>query len=84
MTKPKTEHLLEKAAMPDLARLRTLREEKPDSKMALIRRAWPNIVAALNCGHTLKCVCERLNEDGVAVDYKTLSAYMSILRREER
>jgi hypothetical protein len=47
MTKPKTEHLLEDSSLPDLARFRTLREEKPDSKMALIRRAWPHIVAAL-------------------------------------
>jgi hypothetical protein len=70
--------------MPDLARFRTLRKEKPDSKMALIRRAWPDIVAALNCGHTLKRVCERLNEGGVGVDYKTLSAYVSILRRKQR
>jgi hypothetical protein len=84
MTKPKTENLPEGSPMPDLARFRTLREDKPDSKMALIRRAWPHIVAALNCGHTLKRVCERLNEDGVAVDYKTLSAYMSVLRREQR
>ena len=84
MTKPKTEHLLEDSAMPDLAEFRTLCEEKPDSKMALIRRAWPDILAALNCGHTLKRVCERLNEDGVTVDYKTLSAYMSVLRRKQR
>ena len=84
MTKPTTEHLLKDPVMPDLTRFRALRDEKPDSKMALIRRAWPDIVAALKCGHTLKCVCERLNEGGVAVDYKTLSAYVSILRRKRR
>ena len=70
--------------MPDLTRLRTLREERPDGKMAMIRRAWPAIVEALDSGHTLKRICERLNEGGVAVEYKTLSAYVSILRREQR
>jgi hypothetical protein len=84
IAKPTTEHLVKDPVVPDLARFRALRDEKPDSKMALIRRAWPDIVAALNSGHTLKHVCKRLNEDGVAVDYKTLSAYVSILRRKQR
>ncbi len=57
--------------------------EKPDSKMTSIRRAWPEIVATLDAGHSLKGVCECLNADGVAVEYKTLRAYVSILRREQ-
>jgi hypothetical protein len=48
MTRTTTEYLLEDSVKPDLAHFRTLRNEKPDSKMALIRRAWPDIVAALN------------------------------------
>jgi hypothetical protein len=56
---------------------------KPDSTMTSIRRAWPEIAATLNPGHSLKRVCECLNADGVAVDYKTLRAYVSILRREQ-
>jgi hypothetical protein len=51
--------------------------------MALIRQAWPEILAALNSGHTLKRVRGRLNEVGIAVKYKTLSAYIGILRREQ-
>jgi len=51
--------------------------------MTSIRRAWPEIVATLKAGHSLKRVCESLNADGVAVEYKTLRAYVSILRREQ-
>jgi len=51
--------------------------------MVLIRHAWPDILAALNSGHTLKRVRGRLNEVGISVKYKTLSAYVGILRREQ-
>jgi len=57
--------------------------EKPKSKIASIRDAWPDILTALKAGHSLKYVCESLNEDGVAVQYKMLRAYVSILRRED-
>jgi hypothetical protein len=56
---------------------------KTDSKMGSIRHAWPDIVAVLSAGHSLKRVCECLNADGIAVEYKTLRAYVSILRREQ-
>src|SRR5262249_52918209 len=67
----------------DLTPLRALSQERPSCKMALIRRAWPDILTALRAGHTLKCVRERLNEAGVAVEYKTLRAYVSVLHREQ-
>jgi hypothetical protein len=51
--------------------------------MALIRHAWPDILAALNSGHTLKRIRGRLSEVGISVKYKTLSAYVGILRREQ-
>jgi hypothetical protein len=57
--------------------------EKPGSKMALIRYAWPRIMAALTAGHSLKRVCERLNADGIAVEYNAFRAYVSILRRQQ-
>jgi hypothetical protein len=50
--------------------------------MALIRRAWPDILAAINSGHNLKRIHSRLNEIGIPVKYKTASAYLAILRRE--
>ena len=68
----------------DLTHLRKLREEKPDRQITLLRRAWPDIIAALNSGHTLKHVCESLNEDGIAVAYPTLRTTVARLRREER
>ena len=68
----------------DLTHLRKLSEEKPDRQIALLRRAWPDIIAALNSGHTLKHVCESLNEDGIAVAYPTLRTTVARLRREQR
>jgi len=56
---------------------------KPKSKIAAIRDAWPDVLRALKAGHSLKYVGERLNEDGVAVQYKMLRAYVSVLRREQ-
>ena len=43
---------------------------------------WPDILTALGSGHTLKRVCQELNKDGLAIGYKTLSAYVGRLRRE--
>ena len=34
-------------ALPDLTHLRALSQERPSRKMALIRRSWPDILAAL-------------------------------------
>ena len=56
--------------------------EKLKTKIASIRDAWPDILTAIKAGHSLKHVCERLNEDGVAVQYKMLRAYVSVVRRE--
>ena len=47
-------------ALLDLPHLRALRQERPSRKMALIRRSWPDILAALKAGHSLKRVRERL------------------------
>jgi hypothetical protein len=69
-------------ARHDLPRLRALCEEKPDTTMALVRAAWPDILTALGSGHTLKRICQELNKDGLAIGYKTLSAYVGRLRRE--
>ena len=68
----------------DLAPLRALIQERPSRKMPLIRRAWPDIVAALEAGHSLKRVGERLREDGILISYGTLCSCVSRLRRERR
>jgi hypothetical protein len=71
-------------ALPDLAHLRALSQERPSRKMALIRRSWPDILTALKAGHSLKRVCERLNGDGIPIGYMTLCSYVNRLRRERR
>ena len=78
----KTKDFPERAPSLDLPRLRALYAEKPDTNMALVRAAWPQIRMALDSGHTLKRICEALNRDGLSIGYKTLSAYVSRLCRE--
>ena len=78
----KTEDFLDRAASLDLPRLRALCAEKPDTSMALVRAAWPQIRLALDSGHTLKRICEALNRDGLSIGYKTLSAYIGRIWRE--
>ena len=79
-----TDNPSEDPALLDLTPLRALSQERPSSKMALIRRAWPDILAALKVGHSLKRVCERLREDGILIGYNTLCSCVSRLRREQR
>jgi hypothetical protein len=68
----------------DLNRLAALREENPRSLMAYIRFAWPEIRAALDRGHTLKAVHQRLQECGINIGYRHLSSYVGRLRQQDR
>ncbi len=52
--------------------------------MAYIRFAWPEIKAALDRGHTLKAVHQRLQECGIAIGYRHLSSYVGRLRRRDQ
>jgi hypothetical protein len=65
-----------------LSRMRALRTEKPTTKMGQVRWAWPEISAALSCGHSLTTVHQRLQEVGIQIPYKRLSLYIGRLRRE--
>jgi hypothetical protein len=65
-----------------LNRLRALRGEKPITQMGQIRWAWPEIAAALACGHSLTTVHQRLQEVGIQIPYRRLSLYIGRLRRE--
>jgi hypothetical protein len=51
--------------------------------MARVRLVRSDIEASLSCGHSLKRICEDLNADGFAIDYKTLSTCLGVLRRTE-
>src|SRR5436309_1513550 len=66
-----------------LSKLAGLRNENPKKLMRLLRRAWPDIKAALACGHTLRVVHARLQEDGVVMSYDLLACYVRRLRRED-
>lgn len=65
-----------------LNRLRALRAEKPATQMGQVRWAWPEISAALSCGHSLTTVHQRLQAVGIQIPYKRLSLYIGRLRRE--
>jgi hypothetical protein len=65
------------------SRLRALRAEKPASQMGQLRWAWPEVKAALDHGHSLTTVHQRLAEVGIEIPYRRLSLYIGRLRREE-
>ena len=66
-----------------LTRLRNLTTEMPTTKMGQVRWAWQDIQSALDAGHTLLVVHERLNEVGIEIGYRTLSLYIGRLQREQ-
>ncbi len=70
------------SASTDLSRLRALRGEKPATQMGQVRWAWPDIKAALELGHSLKTIHQRLNESGIPIGYRTLSLYLGRVRRQ--
>jgi hypothetical protein len=67
----------------NLSPIRDLRSEKPVTKAGQLRRAWADIKAAIDAGHSLKTVAERLRDCGIDVRYRALTVYVSRLRRED-
>jgi hypothetical protein len=65
-----------------LEHFRALKTEKPRSKIAFFRGLYPEIVATLSAGHTLRDIHERLVEDGVVISYPLLRNYINRIRRE--
>src|SRR5260370_41049674 len=63
--------------------LHALQSRGPDKPMGQVRWAWAEINAALNAGHTLKVVHQRLCQDGVVIAYSTLARYVNRIRCEE-
>jgi hypothetical protein len=64
-------------------RLRALRAEKPATAAGQVRWAWPEIKVALEVGHSLTTVHQRLAEVGIELPYRRLSYYVTKLRRED-
>jgi hypothetical protein len=65
-----------------LEHFRALKTEKPRSKIAFFRGLYPEIVATLSIGHTLRDIHRRLVEDGVDISYPLLRSYINRIRRE--
>lgn len=64
-------------------RLAALREKKPQRKAAQIRAFWPDIKVALENGHSYHVICECLEAAGILVTVKSLSSYVSRIRKIE-
>ena len=65
-----------------LGHFRALKTEKPRSKIAFFRGLYPEILATLSVGHTLRDIHQRLVKDGVEVSYPLLRNYINRIRRE--
>lgn len=71
-------------AIFDIKRLKALQDEVPKTRIALVRLVWSDVKAALNRGHSLKAVHQRLADAGLDITYRRLSQCVSRLRREEK
>jgi hypothetical protein len=59
-------------------------QEKPRTKAGQVRQAWPDIKALREAGHSLKDICNWLNEVGIEIGYAKLSFYTGRLRRDSQ
>lgn len=57
-------------AVFDIKRLRALQDEVPKTRIAVVRLVWSEVKAALNRGHSLKSVHQRLTEAGIGITYR--------------
>lgn len=71
-------------AIFDIKRLRALQDEAPKTRIALVRLVWKEVRSALNRGHSLKAIHQRLTDAGLDITYRRLSQCVSRLRREEK
>ena len=71
-------------AILDLRRLRALQDEIPRTRIALVRLVWSEVKPALDRGHSLKAVHQRLTDAGLDIRYRRLSQCVNRLRREEK
>lgn len=71
-------------AILDLKRLRALQDEIPSARIALVRLIWSEVKPALDRGHSLKAVHQRLTDAGLDITYRRLSQCVTRLRGEEK
>ena len=67
-----------------LAGVIALADETPVRFVNLIKNAWPEIKAAIDQGHTLKVIHERLVRDGVRISYRLFTFYVHQLLGKTR
>ena len=67
-----------------LAGVVALGEENPTRFANLIRNGWPVIKAAMDQGHTLKVIHQRLAEGGVRISYRHFTRYVRQLLSKPR
>jgi hypothetical protein len=67
-----------------LSALDALAREKPAQLMAQLRTFWPQVQRALEAGHTLRLIHQRLNLAGVPISYKVLVVYRGRIERGEK
>jgi hypothetical protein len=60
--------------------IRTLITQQPTSRSGLVRSLLPEIEAALQSGHTIKTVWERVHQQDQAFSYKLFCLYLQRLR----
>lgn len=61
-----------------------LAREKPTQLMAQLLAVWPQVQEALNAGHTLRLIHQRLNLVGLPISYKLLSLYRGRIERRKK
>ena len=59
----------------------SLGREKPTNLMAQLRAVWPQVEQALQAGHTLRLIHQRLNMAGIPITYQCLIVYRGRIRR---
>jgi hypothetical protein len=66
----------------NLMPVESLRQEKPAKLIKLIGLAWPEIEGALQQGHTLRRIHQRLVQSGIPISYSLLTVYVKRVRLE--
>src|SRR5712692_8328319 len=65
-----------------LQHFRALKTEKPRSKIAFFRGLYPEIVATLSIGHTLRDFYFRKHKTAYEISYPLLRNYINRIRQE--
>ncbi len=62
----------------------SLGREKPTKLMAQLCAVWPQVEQALQAGHTLRLIHQRLNLAGIQISYGCLIVYRGRIKRRKK